>query len=82
MVYGVNSPLLFDVIVRLLNNCGSCYSIKTLPPLVFENLNSLETLNLQNNKLTHVPEEVIEPVVDTVRVIDITGNQFTAFREK
>jgi len=46
-----------------------------LPPLVFENLNSLETLNLQNNKLTHIPEDVTENVVDTLRHIDITGNE-------
>lgn len=48
-------------------------SIKTLPTLAFENLNSLETLNLQNNKLMHIPEEIMEPVVDTLRVIDIMG---------
>ncbi|XP_043803988.1 slit homolog 2 protein isoform X3 [Apis laboriosa] len=48
--------------------------IKILPPVVFENLNSLETLNLQNNKLVHIPEEVTENIVDTLRHIDITDN--------
>lgn len=41
--------------------------------MTFENLNSLETLNLQNNKLMHVHEDVMEPVLDTLRVIDIMG---------
>ncbi|CAH2009581.1 unnamed protein product [Acanthoscelides obtectus] len=48
--------------------------IRTLSGLVFENLNSLETLNLQNNKLMHVSEDVMEPVLDTLRVVDITDN--------
>lgn len=41
--------------------------------MVFDNLNSLETLNLQNNKLREIPEEIMEPIVDTLRVIDIMG---------
>lgn len=49
-------------------------SIKTLPALAFENLNSLETLNLQNNKLTFLAEEPIEPILDTLRTIDVSGN--------
>ncbi|XP_075221046.1 uncharacterized protein LOC142324184 [Lycorma delicatula] len=49
-------------------------SIKVLPALVFENLNSLEILNLQNNKLKHMPEELMEPIVDTLRVVDIMDN--------
>ena len=47
--------------------------IKVLPPMVFENLNSLETLNLQNNKLARIPEDITETVLDTLRMIDITG---------
>lgn len=39
----------------------------------FENLNSLETLNIQNNKLDRIPEEVMEPIMDTLRVVDIMG---------
>lgn len=48
-------------------------SIKVLPALVFENLNSLETLSIQNNKLTRIPEEVMEPIMDSLRVVDIMG---------
>ncbi|KRT79589.1 hypothetical protein AMK59_7218 [Oryctes borbonicus] len=42
--------------------------------MAFDNLNSLETLSLQNNKLMHIPEEIMEPVVDTLKVIDIMDN--------
>lgn len=41
--------------------------------MVFENLNSLETLKIQNNKLVRIPEEVMEPVIDTLRGVDIMG---------
>jgi Leucine-rich repeat (LRR) protein len=41
--------------------------------MAFENLNSLETLSIQNNKLTRIPEEIMEPVMDTLRVVDIMG---------
>ena len=56
----------------LITNSDS-FSIKVISPLAFENLNSLETLNLQNNKLKHIPEELIESIVDTLRNIDIMG---------
>lgn len=49
------------------------FSIKTLPMMAFENLNTLEIINLQNNKLTRVPEEALEAIVDTATVIDIMG---------
>lgn len=49
------------------------FSISVLPALAFENLNSLETLSIQNNKLTRIPEEVMEPIIDTLRVVDIMG---------
>lgn len=41
--------------------------------MAFENLNSLETLSIQNNKLIRIPEEVMEPIMDTLRVVDIMG---------
>lgn len=41
--------------------------------MAFENLNSLETLSIQNNKLSRIPEEVMEPIIDTLRVVDIMG---------
>lgn len=50
-----------------------------LPASSFENLNSLETLNIQNNKLTRIPEEVMEPIIDTLRVVDIVG-KFVIFK--
>lgn len=53
------------------------FRIKVLPPLVFESLNSLETLSLQNNRLTHIPQDVTENIVDTLRHIDMTGNILT-----
>lgn len=46
----------------------------------FDNLNSLETLNLQNNKLQHIPEEIMEPILDTLRVVDIMGKYLTFLR--
>lgn len=41
--------------------------------MAFDNLNSLETLNLQNNKLMHIPEDIMDPILDTLRSIDIMG---------
>lgn len=62
-------------VARLIENRNSLFlfSIKTLPMMAFENLNSLEIINLQNNKLTRVPEEALEAIVDTATVIDIMG---------
>ncbi|CAH2241188.1 jg3254 [Pararge aegeria aegeria] len=48
--------------------------VHQLPTMGFDNLNSLETLNLQNNKLQHIPEEIMEPILDTLRVVDIMDN--------
>lgn len=53
-------------------------SIKSLPPMAFENLNSLETLSIQNNKLSTIPEDVMEPIIDTLRVVDIMGEFLVA----
>lgn len=41
--------------------------------MVFDSLNSLEILSLQNNKLTRIPEDIMENVLDTLRAVDITG---------
>ena len=48
----------------------------------FDNLNSLETLNLQNNKLHHIPEEIMEPILDTLRVVDIMGKNMFVLGNK
>lgn len=48
--------------------------------MAFENLNSLEQLHLQNNKLVRIPEEIMEPVMDTLRVVDIMGELPLHFR--
>lgn len=53
--------------------CFFNLSISVLPASAFENLNSLETLNIQNNKLSRISEEVMEPIIDTLRVVDIVG---------
>lgn len=53
---------------------SSSFSIRMLPTNAFENLNSLENLNIQNNKLTSIPEDIMEPIIDTLRVVDIMGN--------
>lgn len=50
--------------------------ISVLPASAFENLNSLETLNIQNNKLSRISEEVMEPIIDTLRVVDIVGKSY------
>lgn len=47
--------------------------------MVFENLNSLETLSIQNNKLTKLPEDIMEPLMDSLRVVDITGEFLKLF---
>jgi Leucine-rich repeat (LRR) protein len=51
-----------------------------LPTLTFENLNSLEQLNLQNNKMDRLPEELMEPVMDTLRILDATGKYKNHFK--
>ncbi|KAG8036030.1 hypothetical protein G9C98_004609 [Cotesia typhae] len=48
--------------------------IKVLPPTIFDNLNSLQSLNLGNNKLIHIPEEITGGMIDTLVMIDITDN--------
>uniref|UniRef100_A0ABD2WZN1 LRRCT domain-containing protein n=1 Tax=Trichogramma kaykai TaxID=54128 RepID=A0ABD2WZN1_9HYME len=48
--------------------------IKFIPSSTFENLNSLEILNLQNNKLSILSEDLVDSTVDTLKVIDITDN--------
>ncbi|KAH8261038.1 hypothetical protein KR044_002589 [Drosophila immigrans] len=53
--------------------------IKVLPSTLFENLNSLETLNLQNNKMQRIPQDTMEPVIDTLRIIDITGKLYKLY---
>lgn len=48
-------------------------SLKMLPAMAFENLNSLESLSIQNNKLVRIPEDIMETLMDTLRVVEIQG---------
>lgn len=50
-----------------------------MPAILFESLKSLEILNLQNNRLSHFGEDIFENIVDTLRLIDITGKEFKVF---
>ena len=73
----VLAPVCLGISPNLLFECSnvevSFASIRALTGISFENLNSLETLNLQNNKLMHLGEDVMEPILDTLRVVDIMG---------
>jgi len=48
--------------------------ISEIPTPTFEDLTSLEWLKLNNNKLRTLPYELVEPILDTVKHIDIHGN--------
>lgn len=48
--------------------------ISDIPTPTFEDLTSLEWLKLNNNKLRTLPYELVEPILDTVKHIDIHGN--------
>lgn len=72
----VTNPLFIQLytVLSVVPSTLSCRNrIHQLPTMGFDNLNSLETLNLQNNKLQHIPEEIMEPILDTLRVVDIMG---------
>merc|ERR1712013_707129 len=48
--------------------------IADIPTPTFEDLTSLEWLKLNNNQLRSLPYELVEPILDTVKHIDIHGN--------
>lgn len=48
--------------------------IHDIPQQTFEDLESLEWLKLNNNRLRNLPYELVEPILDTVKHIDIHGN--------
>ena len=50
-----------------------CFRISDIPQTTFEDLTSLEWLKLNNNKLRSLPYELVEPILDTVKHIDIHG---------
>ena len=49
----------------------SYFSISRIPSSTFDDLHSLEWLKLYNNELTTLHYELMEPVLDTLKHIDI-----------
>ena len=47
------------------------YSIHTIPDECFEDLHSLEWLKLWNNELTSLSYSLMEPILDTLKHLDI-----------
>lgn len=55
-------------------NCDHSFRIKTLPVSTFDTLNSLEILNLKKNRISHLSEEISDKVMDTLKLLEISGN--------
>ena len=72
---GFLTKIIYVIIISrvVIRNVMFCFRIKVLPAMVFDNLNSLETLSLQNNKLSHIPDDITENILDSLKAIDITG---------
>ena len=48
-----------------------CFRISEIPENTFDDLTTLEWLKLNNNRLKSIPYELIEPVLDMIKHIDI-----------
>ena len=51
--------------------------ISDIPQPTFEDLKGLEWLKLNNNRLRNLPYELVEPILDTVKHIDIHGKKLS-----
>lgn len=49
------------------------HSIKAIPPLALEDLHSLEWLKLAHNEITNIPEDTVQPILDTLKMLDISS---------
>ena len=56
---------------QTLLTCLVCPSIHTIPDETFEDLHSLEWLKLWNNELEGLSYSLMEPVLDTLKHLDI-----------
>lgn len=49
-------------------------NIKTILPMTFFDLHSLEWLKLSHNDLVHLTEDTVQPILDTLTMIDVSNN--------
>lgn len=56
-------------------------SIKSIPPLAFMDLHSLEWLKLSHNDLTRLTEDTVQPILDTLTMIDVSRKSQHGGRE-
>lgn len=50
----------------------SSLSIPNIPNLAFMDLHSLEWLKLSHNELTNLLEDTVQPILDTLTMIDVS----------
>lgn len=58
--------------------CGylGLYSIRGFLPMTFFELHSLEWLKLTHNDLTHLSEDTVQPILDTLTMIDLSSESW------
>jgi len=64
----------FHFLVHVRGESLFCFRISEIATPTFEDLKSLEWLNLNYNKLQILPYELVEPVLDTVKRISLYRN--------